>query len=161
VHRRFRGYLNVAYARARLTDPAGVETALPADSAWLGNAGFSYEFAAWTASLFGRYVGPQRLDPSRGADGTRAGGFAEANARVSWRTRLVYPLRLDVDVRNLFDEKGPLAASFIYAPATIPIEGRRLLLSADVRFWASSASASTWWSAAAWRALSRAGATAC
>jgi len=43
-------------------------------------------------------------------------------------------VRFSLDVRNLFDRTGTYAASFIYTPATLPIEGRRFILTTDVRF---------------------------
>jgi outer membrane receptor for ferrienterochelin and colicins len=133
VARRWEGYLNVAYAKARQRPVAGGEQSLPASSSWLGSAGLSYDGGTWSASTTARYVGAQDLDPQRGLD-TRAGDFVEANARLTLRTRVVYPVRVDFDVRNLFDAKGAYAASFIYTPATLPIEGRRFLLSSEIRF---------------------------
>ena len=47
--------------------------------------------------MSGRYVGPHALDPSHADSGARVSGFAEANARLSYRTRLVYPVRFDVE----------------------------------------------------------------
>jgi hypothetical protein len=37
-------------------------------------------------------------------------------------------------VRNLFDSDGGTAASTIYTPSVIPIEGRRLSVGAELRF---------------------------
>ena len=99
----------------------------------LATAGLSYARGAWSGAMTARYVGAQDLDPLREL-GSRAGGFVEANARLTWRTRLVYPVRFDLDVRNVFDSAGTSAASFIYTPATLPIEGRRVLLSSEILF---------------------------
>jgi len=126
------GYLNVAYARPRLVE-GGSLSPLPASSSWLASGGVAYERGRWTAAATARYVGPHDLDASREM-AARAGDFVEANLRLSWRTRLVYPVRLDLDVRNVLGADGTLAASPVYTPATVPIEGRRVLLSADVRF---------------------------
>jgi iron complex outermembrane receptor protein len=130
---RWHGHLNVTYAHARQLPMTGDETTLPASASWLGSAGLSYDAGAWSAATTARYVGPQDLDPQRGLT-AQAGDFVEANARVTWKTRVVYPVRLEFDVRNLFDAQGTYAASFIYTPATLPIEGRRALVSAEVRF---------------------------
>jgi len=124
-------YANVAYARGRLLG-AGDEESLPASSSWLASGGLSAQAGLWTASLSARYVGPQPLDASRGTG--RAGDFVELNARVVRRLRLVYPITLSLDVRNLLDTRGGLAASPVYTPATVPVEGRRALFGADVRF---------------------------
>ena len=78
-------------------------------------------------------MGPEPLDPSRGRLGA-AGDFLEANLRGSYRTRLVYPVTVHLDVLNLFDRAGTVAASPVYAVPRLPIEGRRVLLGADVRF---------------------------
>jgi hypothetical protein len=43
-------------------------------------------------------------------------------------------VRFDLDVRNVLDDEGAVAASPVYTPGTIPIEGRRVIFSADVRF---------------------------
>jgi outer membrane receptor protein involved in Fe transport len=131
---RWQGYLNVAYARTRRQSAASPdELTLPGSAGWLGTAGLSYDGASWSAGATARYVGAQDLDPQRETTAT-AGDFIEANLRLIWKTRIVYPVQLAGDVRNVFDTKGPYAASFIYTPATLPIEGRRFLLSADVRF---------------------------
>jgi hypothetical protein len=87
----------------------------------------------WTTSLYARYVGPERLDPSRNETGT-AGDFVEANLRGLYRTRLFYPVTLHLDVLNLFDSKGTVAASPVYAIPELPIEGRRVLAGIEVRF---------------------------
>jgi iron complex outermembrane receptor protein len=130
---RWQGHLNVTYAHTRQLPMASDELTLPASSSWLGSAGLSYDTGTWSAATTARYVGPQDLDPQHGTSG-RAGGFVEANARATWKTRVVYPVRVEFDVRNLFDAQGSYAASFIYTPATLPIEGRRALVSAEVRF---------------------------
>jgi outer membrane receptor protein involved in Fe transport len=130
---RWQGYLNVAYARARQLPAAGGETTLPASAGWLGSGGIAYDGGSWSAAATARYVGAQDLDPVRGLDG-RSGDFVEANARLTWKTRIVYPVRLECDLRNVFDTKGAYAASLIYTPATLPIEGRRLILGTEVRF---------------------------
>ncbi len=132
VGRRVHSYLNVAYANAQ-HEHEGTESALPADPLWLGSGGVSYERDRWTVSAFARYVGPQELDADRGLT-EHAGDFVEANMRVTLKTRIAYPVRFDLDVRNIFDTLGSQAASFIYTPPTLPIVGRRVLLSADVRF---------------------------
>ena len=150
---RLRGYLNVGFARPRLREADAEEVALPASSTWLGSAGLSFAAGPWTAAAAARYVGPHDLDASRrdrrqdsdegfarGAEDAsrmsadRAGDFAEVNLRISWRTRLRYPLHLHLDVRNVLDAGGGMAASPIYTPSVVPIEGRRILLSADLRF---------------------------
>jgi outer membrane receptor protein involved in Fe transport len=131
--RTLRGYLNLAYSRARLRQGGEAESALPASSSWLGSAGLSYERDAFTAALSARYVGPQDFLADRGLAG-RTGDFLETNLRLSYRTRLTYPVRFDLDVRNLLDTEGALASSFVYTPPSVPVEGRRLSFAVDVRF---------------------------
>ena len=58
----------------------------------------------------------------------------EANLRGLYRTRLFYPVTLHLDVLNLFDSKGTVAASPVYAVPTLPIEGWRVLGGIEVRF---------------------------
>jgi outer membrane receptor protein involved in Fe transport len=127
----FDAYLNAAYARGRLL-AAGEEAALPARSTRLGSAGVSYRKGLWTASVNGRYVGPQALEPGR--EEGQAGAFVEMNAHLARKVRLAYPMTLFLDVTNLLDGDGGLAASPVYTPATVPIEGRRVMFGADVRF---------------------------
>ena len=125
---RLRGYLKLAWTRAEFDGAR-----LPAVSDWLGSAGFGWDNGEYATSLSARWVGPQDLDPERGVEGS-AGEFLEANLRGLWRTRLYYPVTLTLDVRNLFDTNGELAAIPVYVPDTVPIEGRRVLLGAEVRF---------------------------
>jgi hypothetical protein len=99
----------------------------------LGSGGISFSSRDWTASLAAHYVGPEPLDPSRG-QALPAGDFVEANLRGLYRTRLVYPVTLHLDVLNLFDRAGTVAASPVYAVPRLPIEGRRILLGADIKF---------------------------
>src|SRR5207245_1290385 len=82
---------------------------------------------ASAAHVQGDVVGP------RAATAT-AGRFVEANLRGLYRTRLFYPVTLHLDVLNLFDSKGTVAASPVYAVPTLPIEGRRVLGGIEVRF---------------------------
>jgi outer membrane receptor protein involved in Fe transport len=130
--RRLHGYLNVAYANARLIPRAAAEARLAGIPRWLGSGGLSFAARDWTASLSAHYVGPERLDASRGRG--RAGDFLEANLRGLYRTRLFYPVTFHLDVLNLFDTRGTVAASPVYPVARLPIEGRRALLGAEVRF---------------------------
>ncbi len=126
-----RAHLNVAYARSRLEPLAGAEETLPGSPAWLVSFGASQEIGDWTGALSGRYVGPQAL---RAGETGEAGDFLELNVRVRYRFRLVYPVTVSVDLRNALDTGGELSASPIYRPTRVPIEGRRLLVGADVRF---------------------------
>jgi outer membrane receptor protein involved in Fe transport len=122
----------VAWAKAHLEQSDGTRTDLGGSASWLGSGGVSYTRGPWVGSLLARYVGAQPLALSRGGGQTDA--FVEANVRVLHRTRLFYPVTFYLDVQNLFDTQGELAASPVYAPATLPIEGRRALLSVEVRF---------------------------
>jgi TonB dependent receptor len=131
--RRIHGYANVAYAHSRFTDERILAGRLPGSPGWLGSAGLSWASRDWTTSLCARYVGRERLDPSRIETGT-AGNFVETNLRALYRTRLLYPVTLHLDVLNLFDSKGTVAASPVYAIPTLPIEGRRVLGGIEVRF---------------------------
>ena len=131
--RRIQGFANVAYAHSRFTDERILAGRLPGSPGWLGSAGLSWASRDWTASLCGRYVGAERLDPSR-ADAGTAGRFVETNLRGLYRTRLFYPVTLHLDVLNLFDTKGTVAASPVYAVPTLPIEGRRVIGGVEVRF---------------------------
>ena len=129
-----RGYLNAAYARAHREHPGAPDGDLPGSSRWLGSAGVSYDLGPLTGSLAARYVGEQELDPAFYETGT-AGDFLEANLRLQARTRIaLYPVTLSLDVRNLFDEQGTLAASPAQVMSTVPIRGRSALLSFEVRF---------------------------
>lgn len=130
---RARGYLNLAYARAELAQPGSPDLRLPGSSAWLGSGGLSLDSGDWTASICARYMGPQPLDPSR-AGATEAGDFFEANARVLYRTRILYPVTFSLDLRNLFDAAGGPAASPVFAIPVIPLEGRQVAIGAEVRF---------------------------
>lgn len=131
-HKGLIAFANLARASATFEGRGAVEDELAGSSSWIGSLGVSYERDAWTGSLTARYLGPQRLHPSRGPG--EAGDFVEANAHVVHRTRLVYPVTFRVDVRNLFDGEGQLAASPVYPVPRIPIEGRRVLVSAEVQF---------------------------
>ncbi len=130
--RRLQAYANVAYAHARRVTNEGAELVLPASARWLASGGASWAAGDWTVSLAAHYVGPQSLDPSRGPG--EAGDFLEANLRGLYRTRIVYPVTFHLDVLNVFGSKGALAASPVYAPARLPIPGRRALFGAEVRF---------------------------
>ena len=130
---RLRGYVNVAYSTATLHNREHESLPLPATSSWLGSAGIGYDTGTLAGSLVGRYVGPQRYDPARSISG-KSSSFVEANGRLLWRTSFVYPITFTVDVLNLFDTKGSIPASPIYTPANIPIEGRRAVLGAELRF---------------------------
>jgi outer membrane receptor protein involved in Fe transport len=130
--RRVHAFANAAYATAELSTHAGMESRLAGSPRWLASAGTSFATRDWTASMAAHYVGAQPLDPSRGP-GT-AGDFVEANLRGQYRTRIVYPVTLHLDVLNLFDTAGTVAASPVYAVPSLPIEGRRLLLGAEIRF---------------------------
>jgi outer membrane receptor for ferrienterochelin and colicin len=128
-----RTYVNLAWAEATFTPRDAEAFDLPASSNWLASAGAAWDAGDWAASLSARYVGEQQQDPSR-EDATPAGSFVEANTRLLWRTRAVYPVTLYFDVRNLFDSDGATAASTIYTPSHIPVEGRRMAFGAELRF---------------------------
>jgi iron complex outermembrane receptor protein len=130
--RRLHAYANVAYASASREPQPGETSPLPASARWLASAGASWSARDWTISAAARYVGPHPLDASRG--GGTAGDFVEANLRALYRTRLVYPLTFQLDVRNVFGSAGTMAASPVFTPPRLPIEGRRLLLGAEVSF---------------------------
>jgi iron complex outermembrane receptor protein len=125
-------YLNLAWARARQSVAGGAEERLPASAALLGSLGFSQRFGDWTGSYAVRFMGPHAVDPSRGSG--EAGKFVTMNARVSYKTRLVYPLTFHLDLRNALDEEGLQAASYVYVPLRLPVDGRRVELSAELRF---------------------------
>jgi iron complex outermembrane receptor protein len=130
--RRLHGYVNVAYAGATLSQRGVMQGRLAGSPRWLGSGGVSFAARDWTASMAARYVGPEGLDPSRPA-GT-AGDFVEANLRGLYRTRVVYPVTFHLDVLNVFDSKGAVAASPVYVLPQLPIEGRRVLVGAEIRF---------------------------
>jgi len=131
--RQWHAYTNLAYASSRLSTRRSAPERLSGSPRWLGSGGISFSSRDWTASLAAHYVGPEPLDPSRGR-ALPAGDFAEANLRGLYRTRLVYPVTLHLDVLNLFDRAGTVAASPVYAIPRLPIEGRRILLGADIKF---------------------------
>lgn len=122
---RFRGYLNAFLAEAR--DERLDAGRLPGAQRWSGSGGLSVDLGRWTASMTARYVGPIALDPAFKST-EKAGNFAEANLSVLWRTRFHYPADVRLDIKNLFDEEGPLPSSPVHTPATYPIEGRRVYL---------------------------------
>jgi iron complex outermembrane receptor protein len=126
------GFLNVAYARARQEEAPAAARDLAGSAHWLASAGASATRGAWTASLSARYLAPQPLHPTFGAGETRA--FVEAQARLLYRTRIVYPVVFHLDVRNLTNSHGEIAASPVYAIPRLPIEGRRWLAGAELRF---------------------------
>jgi outer membrane receptor protein involved in Fe transport len=128
-----RVYGNLAWAEAVFTGSEGDSFELPASANWLASAGAAWDAGGWAASLSARYVGSQSHDPGR-EQTIAAGSFVEANTRILWRTRAVYPVTLYVDVRNLFDRAGRTAASTIYTSPVIPIEGRRIAAGAELRF---------------------------
>lgn len=129
-----RAYLNGAWAEARREVPDSPDESLPGASSWLASGGVSYDLGSFTTSVAARYVGEQQLDPSFYETGT-AGDFVEANFRALWKTQVaLYPVTLSLDVRNLFDVQGTLAASPAQVISTIPIRGRSALLSCEVRF---------------------------
>jgi len=129
---RFRLYGNVTYSKAKLESKDGTELDLPASSHWLASGGASCDIGDLTTSITLRYVGKQNLHPDR-APG-QAGGFLEANLHLLWKTIVVFPVNLTLDVWNLAGEKGDYAASSIYTPAATQIEGRRVTLGAEARF---------------------------
>ena len=128
-----RSYLNVAWSKATYVPAEGESFDLPASANWIASGGLAWDAGVWAASMSARYVGPQSHDPVREIEET-SGSFVEANARALWRTRAVYPVTLYLDVRNLFGSDGATAASTIYTPSAIPIEGRRVSVGAEVRF---------------------------
>lgn len=129
-----RGYLNVAYAKAHLERPNTPDQEIPGSSKWLASGGLSFDAGDVTASLLGRYVGRQELDPAFYEEGS-AGDFIEANARLLWRTRIaLYPLTLSLDIRNIFDSEGTLSASPTQVISYVPIPGRTALLGCEIRF---------------------------
>lgn len=130
--RHLRAYANVAWSDAELERPGSGDDELAGSPAWVASAGASYDWRSWTGGLSLRYLGPHRLHSSWG--GEEAGDFAEANFRLAYRTRIVYPVTLRLDVRNLLDSKGEFAASQVYPVPRLPIEGRRLLVSAEAHF---------------------------
>jgi iron complex outermembrane receptor protein len=128
------GYLNAAYGKALRERPGTPDADLPGSSTWLASGGVSYDVGDVTGSVVGRYVGSQELDPAFYETGT-AGDFFEANLRLQWKTRLaLYPLTLTLDVRNLFDSQGTVAASPAQVLSYVPIPGRSALVSCEVRF---------------------------
>jgi len=130
-------YANLAYADSELLTTDGETSELPSVSQWLANMGASYVSGDWTTSLWGRYVGPQKIDPSFVGHpyGTHdAGDFFETNLRVRYSTFLKLPMTFQLDVRNLFDTGGEFAASTVYSIPRLPIEGRRALLGIEVAF---------------------------
>ena len=131
--RALQGYLNVAYAHARW-DVGGTtdRKRLSGSPHWTASAGISASRGAWTGTLVARALDARLLQPEFGPGDVK--GFVEANARLLWRTRVRYPLTLSVDAFNLFDSDGEIAASPVYAVPRLPIEGRRLLMSAEIRF---------------------------
>lgn len=131
---KLRGYLNVAYAKAHLERDGNPDLELPGSSAWLASGGASYDFGPFTTSLSARYLGEHALDPAFYETST-AGDFVEANGRAQWKTRLAfYPVTFSLDVRNLFDSQGKLAASPSQVLSYVPIQGRSALVSCEVRF---------------------------
>jgi outer membrane receptor for ferrienterochelin and colicins len=130
--RRVHAFGNLAYASAELSTRGSARERLPGSPHWLASAGVSFASRAWTASLAGHYVGPEPLDASRGPG--QAGDFVEANLGAQYRTRLVYPVTFHLDVLNVFGSDGAVAASPVYAVPSLPIEGRRVLVGADLRF---------------------------
>jgi outer membrane receptor for ferrienterochelin and colicins len=129
---RLLAHANVTYARGLRAVGGAPEAALPGASRWLACGGVSYRLGSWTGSIAARYVGPQPLDPARG--GGTAGDFAEANLRLAYRTRAVYPVVFTLDVLNALGGDGELAASSVYAPSRLRIEGPRILVGAEIRF---------------------------
>ncbi len=129
-----RGYLNIAYARAHLERDGTEPQDLPGSSRWLLSGGASYDFDKLTASLSGRVVGKQELDPAFFEDGS-AGDFLEVNARLLWKTRVeYYPVTFSLDVRNLFDKQGKLSASPSQVLSYVPIPGRSVQAGCEIRF---------------------------
>lgn len=124
-------YANLAYAHGR-REGGGRTTSLPAVGRWLGSAGVSWLATDWTASLCAQFVGAQDLDPARG--GGEAGDYTVANLRILRRARIVYPVTFQLDVFNVFDVNGTVAASPVFTPARLPIPGRRILGGVEVRF---------------------------
>lgn len=131
---RLRGYLNGAYAHARTRREGEPDADLPGSSRWLASGGVSLDLGNVTASVAARYVGEQELDPAFFETGT-AGDFLEANLRLLWRTRVaLYPLTFSLDVKNLFDADGTVAASPAQVVSTVPVPGRSALLGLELRF---------------------------
>jgi outer membrane receptor protein involved in Fe transport len=127
-----RAYVNVGWAKATFKPLEGAAFELPASANWIASAGAAWDNGDYSVALSARYVGSEQQDPDRTAPPTSA--FTEANARLLWRTRIRYPVTVYLDARNLFASKGATAASTIYTPSQIPIEGRRFLLGGEVRF---------------------------
>jgi outer membrane receptor for ferrienterochelin and colicins len=131
--RNTRGYVNVAYAVASLGRPDAAST-LAGSPSWLASGGLSYRFRALTAGLSAQYVGAQRLDDSRG-ETFESGDYLHGNLRLAWETHVrIYPVSVILDAQNLFDSSGSIAASPIYTPSEIPIQGRRVSLGFETRF---------------------------
>jgi outer membrane receptor protein involved in Fe transport len=129
-----RGYLNVAYAKAHLERPGTPDKDIPGSSRWLASGGLSLDAGAFTTSLSARYVGEQDLDPAFYETGT-AGDFVEANVRALWKTRVAfYPVTFSLDIRNLFDVEGTLAASPSQVLSFVPLQGRSAMVGCEIRF---------------------------
>ncbi len=129
-----RGYVNLAYSQSHLERSGTPDKDIPGNSEWLASGGVSYGIGDLTASLTARFVGEQELDPNFYETGT-AGNFVEANMRLIWKTRLaLYPVGLTLDIRNLFNVHGTLAASPTQVLSYVPIQGRSALLGCEVRF---------------------------
>lgn len=129
--RRLHAYANVAHAFGE-RETRGATANLPAIAGWLASGGVSWQSRDWTASVSGQYVGPHDLDPSRGPGSS--GDYLVANTRLLYRTRVVYPVTLHLDVLNALGSRGTLEASPVFTPARLPIPGRRFLAGAEVRF---------------------------
>ena len=94
----------------------------------------SYRLRDFTAGLSAQFVGAQRLDDSRG-ETYQSGDYFHSNLRLGWDTHVqIYPVSVILDVQNLFDSAGQVAASPIYTPSEIPIPGRRISLGFETRF---------------------------
>lgn len=130
---RLRAYANVSYAGAEVAPPDRPEVDLPGSPDWLLSGGLTWLASDdLTAAVTARYLGAQLLEAERGGGSTDA--FVEANLRLLYRTRLVYPLTLHLDVRNVFDETSGPATSASFAIPYAPLPGRQLLIGAEVRF---------------------------
>jgi outer membrane receptor protein involved in Fe transport len=124
--------VNVAQAGADVAPPSGPKVDLPGSPDWLASGGLTWLAGDFTAAASGRYVGPHLLAPER--DGGEAEGFFEANLRLLYRTRLVYPVVFHFDVKNLFGETGGPATSSSFSIPYAPLPGRQVLVGAEVRF---------------------------
>ncbi len=92
---------DVAYTRARFTDPDSAGNFIPGAPAWVASGGLTFGGeAGWFGALRGRYFGPRPLIED---DSVRSQSSLIFNARAGYK--FDNGLRLQLDVLNLFDAK--------------------------------------------------------